>query len=221
MKGDRFLEERLEKYERWINDGEISHASKVIPVRESIEAKQWVMPRDQVMEILKDADPIGVTDCVCRRHYRRCDNPVEVCLQLNSVAAKAIAKGKARQVTVPEAERILLNADQKGLVHLTFFMPGPEIYALCSCCDCCCHDLQLLKRYRRPDIMARSDCIVETDTNACTHCGTCIDRCVFDARKWSGDETSYDSSKCYGCGLCATVCPEDAIAMVPAEEHPM
>ena len=51
-KSDQFLEKRLERYDKWLNAGEISYASKVVPVRESVDAQQWIMPSEQALEIL-------------------------------------------------------------------------------------------------------------------------------------------------------------------------
>lgn len=211
---DRFLEERIERYDGWIEKNEIDFPSRVIPVRESLDARQWVLPREQVLEILHGAEVIGLTGCICRSHYRRCDNPVDVCLLLNSAARKDIRKGRAREVSVSEAEAVLVHADKHGLVHLSFVMPGSELYALCSCCGCCCHDLQILKRYGRSDLVARSDFVAETDAAVCSGCGECVDRCQFGARRIGKDIVVYNPDQCYGCGLCVTTCPTAATILV-------
>lgn len=212
-KTDRFLEERLARYDKWLGADEISYASKVVPVRESIRAKQWVMPREQAFEILHAAKTIALTDCECRSHYKRCDNPLEVCFLMDDVAVKKVEKGKARFVSLEEAEVVLRVANQKGLVHLSFYMPGNKIYAFCSCCYCCCHDLQLLRLYGRIDLIAHSEYVAVTDIEACMDCGECIDRCSFGARTWEKEKMQYNAEACYGCGLCITTCPEEIIAL--------
>jgi ferredoxin len=204
---DQFLEKYLEKYDKWLNAGDVSYTSRVVPVRESLETKQWVMPREQALEILRNADTIALNDCVCRSHYKRCDNPLDVCFLIDELAVKRVEKQTARYIDLEEAEEVLRIADKRGLVHLTFYMPGNKIYAFCSCCDCCCHDLQLLRWYDRKDLIARSDYIAITDMGMCTDCGECIDRCVFGARSWDKDKMDYHPELCYGCGLCITVCP--------------
>lgn len=78
---DSFLEKRLVKYDEWLNKAQISYASKVIPVSESFNTKQWVLPTEQTMEILRQAKSVAVQNCECRTHYKRCDNPLEVRFQ--------------------------------------------------------------------------------------------------------------------------------------------
>lgn len=54
------------------------------------------------------------------------------------------------------------------------------------------------------------------DLNACKKCDICIISCVentIDKRSDKYPEVDYDY--CKGCGVCSTVCPVDAIKMVP------
>jgi len=218
---DDFLKERLDKYDRWLTAKEIPYASKVVPVSESINTQKWVLSGRQALDQVLAADAVALTRCVCRSNYRRCDNPVEICFLLNSAAEKGLADGRARRVDRDEAEAVLQQADEKGLIHLSFVMPGDEIYAFCSCCACCCHDLQLLKVYHREHLVARSDYVAETAMDECTHCGICIDRCAFGARRWLEEgegEMVYDPNACYGCGLCVSSCSPEATTMKNAKQ---
>jgi Pyruvate/2-oxoacid:ferredoxin oxidoreductase delta subunit len=210
---DQFLEKYLEKYDKWLGAGEIPYASRVVPVRESLEAKQWVMPSEQALEIIRSAETIALNDCICRSHYKRCDHPLDVCFLIDEVAVKRVEKHTARYIDLEKAEDVLRKANKRGLVHLTFYMPGNKIYAFCSCCGCCCHDLQLLKLYDRADLVARSSYIAITDMATCVDCGECINRCFFSARTWQEEKMHYDPDLCYGCGLCITACPEEAIEL--------
>lgn len=210
---DPFLEKRLVKYDEWLEKGLIPYSSRVIPVSDSFDTKQWILPTDQVMEVLRKSKSIAVQHCACRAHYKRCDNPLEVCFVLNDTADKVVEKGEARHVDLIEAERILKKANQSGLVHLSLYMPDHEIFALCSCCPCCCHDLQIVKEYDRKDLMVRSGYVAVTVFEDCIHCGECIDRCVFDARVFQEGKMVYDPNLCLGCGLCVTTCPAEAVVM--------
>jgi Pyruvate/2-oxoacid:ferredoxin oxidoreductase delta subunit len=212
---DQFLAERLDKYESWIDEGKISYSSKVVPVTDTVRSAQWVMPTEQVIAVLRDARFVALTGCVCRTHYKRCDKPVEVCFILNDAGKKLVEKNKARSVSLEEAVEVIKTANKSGLVHLTLYQPDHEIYALCNCCTCCCHDLQLLLRFGRTDLIARSDYAAVIDLEACTDCGDCIERCVFGARRWVGEKVRFDSHACFGCGLCVSACPISAITLAP------
>lgn len=215
MKGDAYLEERLARYDAWLREGRICFSSRVIPVREALDVKQWVLPTEQVIEFLRSSRSFALTRCECRSHFQLCDNPLEVCFLLDDAADQAVADRTARRVSLDEAVRALHQANERGLVHLTIYEPEHTVYAVCSCCSCCCHDLQFLQTYGRSDLIARSEYVARTDMEACTQCGTCAERCVFAARVWQDGRLGYDVAACYGCGLCVTVCPVGATVLKP------
>ncbi len=214
---DPFLEKRIIRYDKWLKKGKISASSKVIPVSESLSGQQWVLPTEQVKEILGNAESVAVQNCACRSHYNRCDKPLEVCFLLNSVGDKFVSSGKARYVSSAEISEILKKANENGLVHLALYMPDHEIFALCSCCSCCCHELQIVRLTERKELMVRSEYIAVTDFEICVHCGECVDRCFFKARIYDGKEMGYNPQACLGCGLCVEICPADATTMVLRE----
>ncbi len=184
-----------------------------VSISESFDAKQWVLPTEQAMEILRNAKSVAVQNCECRSHYKRCDNPLEVCFLLNDVGDKLVTKGEARRIDLGEAAQILKRANESGLVHLSLYMPDHEIFALCSCCPCCCHDLQIVKQFERKDLMIHSEYVAVMTSEDCINCGECVDRCVFGARVFRNDKMEYDAEACLGCGLCVTTCPVQAIFM--------
>jgi hypothetical protein len=182
---DAHLETRLARYDRWVREGKIPFSSKVIPVRESVTGQQWVIPTEQVIDFLRNARSFVLIDCECRTRYMRCDHPVETCFLINDAADHYKAAGMGRDLSIEEASRVLQQANERSLVHLTVYNPDQYVYAVCSCCPCCCHDLQFLKVYGRGDLIAHSEYVAWTDMQACTHCGDCIERCVFGARAWA------------------------------------
>jgi Pyruvate/2-oxoacid:ferredoxin oxidoreductase delta subunit len=213
VRGDAYLEERLTQYDAWLREGRIPFSSKVIPIREALDIRQWVLPTEQVIEFLRSARSLALTACTCRSHYQRCDNPLEVCFLLDDAADQAITDGTAHCISLKEATVILGQANERGLVHLTIYEPEQTVYAVCSCCSCCCHDLQFLQLYGRSDLVAHSEYVAQTDVETCTQCGACVERCVFGARVWQGDRLVYDVGACYGCGLCVTVCAAGATVL--------
>lgn len=210
---DTFIEERLAQYDRWVRDRRIPFSSKVVPIGESLATQQWVLPTEQVLEFLRNARSSALIPCECRTRYHRCDNPVDVCFVINDAADACVAQGIGRYVSLEEARDALRLADEHGLVHLTIYNPHQYVYAVCSCCSCCCHDLQFLKRFGRSDLIAHSEYVAWTDPDVCTHCGNCIESCVFEARAWEDGRMRYNAAACYGCGLCAPVCPVEATVM--------
>jgi ferredoxin len=208
------LTSRFHRYDKYLKEKKIPTSSKVIPVEQALEAKQWIIPTEKAIKILREAQSFALTDCECRLAYRRCSNPTDTCLLIGKTADLTVQKGLARRISLQEAEQVLKRANDHGLIHLTIYTPGQGVYALCSCCECCCHDLQIMKKFGRPDFVAKSEYIAQTDLNQCSHCGECVDRCVFEARTMAGERLLYDPKKCFGCGLCVTTCPTGAINLV-------
>lgn len=214
---DPYLEKYLVKYDKWLSKGQIAYSSRVLPVSESLDTKQWVLPTEQVMSILRNATSIAVQDCACRTHYKRCDKPLEVCFLLNEPGDKAVSDNTARYVDLKEAASILTQANQSGLIHLSLYRPDHEIFALCSCCPCCCHDLQIVKLFERKELLVRSEYVAATGSEDCIHCGECVARCAFGARVFENETMEYNADACIGCGLCVTVCPVEATSMALRE----
>jgi NAD-dependent dihydropyrimidine dehydrogenase PreA subunit len=210
---DEFLESRIAKYDGWLKNELISFSSRVVPIAESVDAEQCVLPSERVLEILSKAVTIALQKCECREHYKRCSRPLEVCFTLDEIGDRYIKKGIARRVSLEEAGFVLKQANESGLIHLSLYRPDHRIFALCSCCPCCCHDLQILMQYDRKDLVVRSEAVAVTDPSRCKECGTCVERCYFEARTFEGETMKYQPNNCYGCGLCVTACPEEAISL--------
>ena len=210
---DEELEKRMHTFDGWVREGKIPSSSKVIPVQQSLESLQWVLPTQQVMEILRNSRSFALAKCLCRSKHKRCDNPLEVCFYTNDVADKMVDQGSARRVDLQEAAEALKLANEYGLIHLTIYNPEQHVYALCSCCACCCHDIEFMKKLGRPDLVAHADYVAVVDTEACIQCGACSDRCVFGALSGDAGAVEFQQDKCYGCGLCVSTYESNAIRM--------
>jgi Pyruvate/2-oxoacid:ferredoxin oxidoreductase delta subunit len=213
-KRDEELEKRMIMVDGWVKEGKIPYSSKVIPVQQSVSGLQWVLPTQQVLEILRNSRSFALANCACRTKYKRCDKPLEVCFYINDFADKKVEEGAGRHVDFKEAAEILKLANEQGLIHLTIYNPEQHVYALCSCCECCCHDIYFMKKLGRPDLVAHADYIASVNRNTCVQCGKCADRCVFDARVKQNGNVSFDQERCFGCGLCVSTCPSNSIRMV-------
>ena len=180
---DEYFQEKLQKYDRWMREGKIPHSAKVVPVGEAFGGGQWVLPTQQALEILRNARGFAVADCACRSHYRRCKNPVETCLVINDVADQFVAAGNARRLSLDEAAAVLRLADHHGLVHLSVYNPEQYVWAVCSCCRCCCNQLRFLLLGGRDDLVVRADYVARLDGARCAGCAgmPCVGRCPFGA----------------------------------------
>jgi len=209
---DEFLEKALQNLDALMSEGKVPSSGKVIPIHESLECLNWVLPTNQALEYIRNARSFAVQNCFHRAKYKRCSNPVEVCLLINDYADKAVSLGKAKRIDLEEAIEKLKVANQYGLVHLALHSANQYVIAVCSCCECCCDNLQMMKKFKRPDIISRSDYVAVVDKDKCTNCGKCTERCMFGAQVRK-DAVEYHPEYCYGCGLCVTTCPANAITL--------
>jgi len=215
---DSYLTKYSDRFDKWFREDKVAYTSRVIPIEKSLEIKQWVMPSQQALSVLNEARSFALTDCACRTHYQ-CDKPMEVCFLLNDVADKAVEKGDARKIDLTEARQVLQRAGEAGLVHMSLYQPGQKVFALCNCCACCCHDLQLLIKYNRTELVVHSEFYAVTSESQCTGCGLCTESCPFDARDINVSGLVFNPEKCYGCGICIPLCPENAIKMEKRNIH--
>jgi len=52
------------------------------------------------------------------------------------------------------------------------------------------------------------------DSDLCTGCEECLDRCQFAALSILEEKCIVDSKRCIGCGVCAIACPESALGLL-------
>lgn len=213
---DAFLEERLRRYDGWMKEGLVPHASRVIPVGRAIAGQQWVLPRQQLTAYLTGATVFALAHCGCRQRYHRCDNPRETCFVLDDLAERRIVSGVARHVSLDEAEHVAGVAEANGLVHLAIYVPDHRFEAVCSCC----HDLQALSRYGRADLVARSDYVAQVYADRCDGCGHCAARCPFAALTFSAGKVTLAKEQCFGCGVCVASCPTGALGLEQRQQTP-
>lgn len=203
-------DELLDFQDRW--------RAVTIPVNVKINNKQTALHLDYVFDIINSSEKIAVKDCFCRIELQNCDFPLKVCLSLNEAAEKYVANGEAEFISKTEAEKIIQDIHQKGLVHLALHRLGEDekhIQVVCSCCSCCCHALQELLLMNMKGLIEPSIYISTHDSTKCINCGKCTYQCQFNARSLSEEDImTYNPNHCFGCGLCVTICPQKAIQMV-------
>ncbi len=85
-------------------------------------------------------------------------------------------------------------------------------HVICNCDNVGCgnwgHDRAYVKKFTAPSRFKAS-----VDSELCTSCETCAERCFFDAVSMEGPDGTavIDADQCMGCGICVPTCPGDAI----------
>ena len=191
--------------------------TRVIPVNVSVKAKTHILDFESVAEIVRNAGTLAVTKCTCRLSARKCDRPLETCIQVNNAAAYAVSRGTGRKIDVQEALDILGRSEEAGLIHVTMNRHAVDHF-ICNCCPCCCQTMPVLIK-GGVRVVDPSRFRAEIDADLCSGCGTCHERCYFGAISWQdgpGSASRVEPGKCMGCGLCKVTCPEDAVELVEA-----
>jgi Na+-translocating ferredoxin:NAD+ oxidoreductase subunit B len=198
---------------------------RVIPVGQAVPFQIEIHPYERATALLEGASSWGVRDCICRVQQRLvgkgCDRPVETCLVFAPVE-NAFARSKVdRVITKEEALHILRATEEAGLVH-TAGNYRDGIDYICNCCSCCCGILRGIAEFGIMTAAARSDFTMVAETDTCSGCGLCLERCQFNALSTPDGVVVVDYHKCMGCGLCVVVCSTDALHLErrPSGEMP-
>ncbi len=192
--------------------------TRVVPVSESVDARQQVLAFEDVSEMINASGTIAVTGCTCRLIAHKCDRPIEICIQLGKAADYAIERGTGRKIDEDEAMRLLRVAEEAGLVHVTM-NKSSDFHIICNCCNDCCMTFGMLGD-RRLNLCDPSRFAATIDAELCDGCGSCVERCYFGAVELDRDAqvAVVDPEACMGCGLCQLVCPSGALNLVVVRE---
>lgn len=195
---------------------------RVIPAWRALEtvAPEEVLPWEDVRGIIDRAGLICLINCPCRMAMRRCDTPVETCLQFGRSAEYLLqTRGTGREITVTEALALVAQSMERGLVHIALNIAS-DPPSLCSCCaDCCAIIEHLSTQGAMARGLAKSRYQAVVDHELCTGCQICVERCLFDAVEMKKSppakrlKAAVDAEKCYGCGECVVKCDVAAIVL--------
>jgi len=218
-------------YEKYFEEGIVpergrSHIGgfRVIPIEKEIKDSTEVQPFEKVSEIIESSHRFAVADCICRKEAaimgHGCDKLLEGCMMFDLAADYYIENGLAREISKKEAHEILLKAEESGLVHHSSNHKGGKMF-ICNCCGCCCKALAHINKYNNPWAITHSNYYAVVDTETCTACDTCVERCQVKAVQIEGNVSVIAKDRCIGCGLCASTCPTGSITMVKKQTEEM
>lgn len=189
---------------------------RVVPAQKALKS-EWILPYDDVRQILMKAKTFRLRDCICRKQRelvgRKCSFPLRTCLGFSAFEAPPSPCDVSRE----EALAFLDKAEEIGLVHtVSNVMKG--IGYVCNCCGCCCGILRGINEWGIEDSVAHANYYAAIDRDECVGCGTCRNRCQVHAISEGDGVSVVDLKKCIGCGLCATGCPNGAAKLVRKTE---
>ena len=218
-----FMAEEFDDYSRKLEEFLPAPVLRVIPVNISINPETQILAFEDIKTLVANARNLAVTPCSCRLIDGKCGKPVEVCVQVDKAADYAIERGTGRKLEKDEALQLMKMCEEEGLVHV-----GDNRRALghvvCNCCsDCCLNWPSLRTGLGKFVVPSRFRARVESEK--CSSCGICLDRCHFEAitLEGEGDTAVVNAKKCMGCGVCLVTCPEEALCLEeirPAEFVP-
>ena len=223
---DRLDHELVEMFEEYLptlaesGDWAKGPQLRTIPIHESIPIDYVILPYEHIDAIVASHNTFAVANCICRQEMRLighdCGKPLETCLALDSGADFIVQNGRGHYITREKAIEIIHKAEESGLV----LQPSNDrnIGNICMCCGDCCGVLRSLKMNPHPARMVSSPFYAVIDQDACSGCGTCLDRCQMEAIGLPDGVAEIDLERCIGCGLCVTTCPEAALSLVRKSE---
>jgi len=220
----------IKAYKKAFNDakGEIKMTfpvTRVIPVDRTIEAGNTVHTYDQVSTYIDKNETIGVGTCYCRQAAKLVGEdthgmPMEVCMWFGNMAEYAIERLGARKMTTAEAKKVLDTAEEAGLVHMSR-NTTEDVNFICNCDRWHCEVIKGVLKQSKPALFFNSGFQPRFDSDLCTACETCIERCPSQALAMGdNDVPAVNLDRCFGCAVCATGCPSEAIVMESKPDFP-
>ena len=189
-----------------------------IPVEQSVEVRHNVAAYEDAAALLRSKSSIVVTECICRKRAiladEGCEKPLENCFMFGSMGQYYLDRDMGRKINVDEALDILRKSQEAGLVTQPATAQNPG--GMCNCCGDCCGVLHSLNKLPKPADQVFSNYFVTVQSDNCTGCEICLDRCQMTALHMTDDEVvEVDLDRCIGCGLCVTDCPSEALSLIP------
>ena len=194
---------------------------RVVPVNQSVDVTHNIANYEDAVEILKTKGSIVVTDCICRKRTdiidEGCGKTMEACFMFGSMGQYYLDNDMGRAVSIEEAVTILKKCRDDGLVTQPATSQNPA--GMCNCCGDCCGVLGAIKKHPAPSEIVFSNHLILADSEACTGCGLCLERCQMDALVLNeGELIEVMTKRCIGCGLCVTTCPTEALSLIEKPE---
>jgi len=188
-----------------------------------------VLDFERVSHIVQEASAIAVGTCYCRHKMlhvgKACDQPLDMCITLNSAAKSLIKHQIARRISREECLDIFQQARDGGLVQFGENV-REGVNFICNCCKCCCEGMIAARRFGWLHPVHTTAFLPEEIPGRCVECRRCERFCPVEAIRIrpSGQQVqpgeaaphlTVDLDTCLGCGVCVGGCPSKALNLRP------
>jgi NAD-dependent dihydropyrimidine dehydrogenase PreA subunit len=180
-----------------------------------------ILPQENWKMQIQAAKRRIIAPCGCRVLWGKCEHPLMTCFACfdNSRGEYYIDKpGRLlKEYSLEETMEIVRANEEIGLIH----------WGVCYCCADACEMLHSYTKNNRLDLVEPNRFEAAVDTDTCTGCQDCIERCPFNAIEMVKPEGSKKykahviSENCKGCGVCVVGCKQRALRLevVRPSEH--
>jgi electron transport complex protein RnfB len=217
----------LQSFEQGLADeffGSQTPAGRIVTINAAIEDQREIMPAEQIFEIIDHVDWIRLVDCACRKrklltNQKKCDYPLTTCMVCGGKNSD-MGMGEyhanlesGRTISKEEAKELVRRFEKLGLVH---YVDNNKFNAnvICHCCPCCCDILAGLLKFNKPRAFAKANFLSTVQSEKCSGCGSCVERCPFQAIFLNADKVAaIKEDRCVGCGQCQLACENGAIVL--------
>jgi NAD-dependent dihydropyrimidine dehydrogenase PreA subunit/predicted transcriptional regulator len=217
---------------------------RALPIKGTVEDTREILPYEEVTKVLDSQDYFTVTTCPCKHRknldpdFPDCKYPTEVCLHFGRLGHYIVDNGLGREITRHEAEQILRQCAEVGLVH-AISNQQEGVDTICNCCKCCCIWFEAFYKLGHSMSLTPSNYRVRTNSETCIGCGLCVKRCPMEAlhldnlpeakgrvtvvasekegkkelKNKTGKVSAANPDLCIGCGVCAYKCQTKSLTL--------
>ena len=174
---------------------------RTIPVEKSLTPEHKVSTYDNIIKLVKKNDgPFCAINCVCRQSHDLIGEECELsdmrrcCLMLHPKEEISYDVEEVEELSKKQLLDRLQEYQKEGFILQPENTQNPRY--ICVCCGCCCGVLQSAKQFPKPAKFYHSNYFAQVNSELCTGCEACVDRCQMDAIEIQVAKAIVDLDRC-------------------------